>query len=71
MLKPKTVDGILENFRRTIAELEKVAETANDEAMSKMEQVERLEAEANVARIEASRAKSAANNIRQLIESQA
>lgn len=71
MLKPKTVDGILETFRRTIAELEKVAEAATNESMSKMEQVERLEAEAQVARIEANRARSAAENIRQLIEAQA
>lgn len=71
MLKPKTVDGILDNFRRTIAELEKVAEAATAESMAKIEQAERLESEANVARIEASRARSAAENIRQLIEAQA
>ena len=71
MLKPKTVDGILDNFRRTIAELEKVAEAATNEAFSKMEQADLLEAEAQVARIEADRARSAADNIRQLIEAQA
>lgn len=71
MLKPKTVDGILDNFRRTITELEKVAETANNEAFSKMEQADRLESEAQVARIEANRARLAADNIRQLIEAQA
>lgn len=71
MLKPKTVDGILDNFRRTIAELEKVAEAATAESMAKIEQAERLESEANVARIEASRARSASENIRKLIEAQA
>lgn len=71
MLKPKTVDGILDNFRRTIAELEKVAHLANAEAQAKIEQVEILEAEATAARIEANRALVAADNIRKLIESQA
>lgn len=71
MLKPKTVDGILDTFRRTITELEKVAEAATDEAALKFEQAEQLEAEGRVAQTEANRARSAADNIRQLIASQA
>jgi hypothetical protein len=67
-LTPKTVDGVLAAFKKTIVDLEQVRAAKLDEANTKSELAAQALTDANNARREADRALQVAERLSNLVE---